>query len=97
MNKRILSMLLVIVMVLSMLPVQVMAEGTGGTGTSGTAGSVTVSSKSGRNKLSVNGELALKVTPPAGYDDATIEWGSSDSKVATVKEGKIIGHSVGRR
>lgn len=95
MNKRILSMLLVIVMVLSMLPVQVMAEGTGGTGTSGTAGSVTVSSESGRNKLSVGGKLALKVVPPAGYDGATIEWGSSDSTVATVKEGKIIGRSVG--
>lgn len=97
MNKRILSMLLVIVMVLSMLPVQVMAEGTGGTGTGGTggtAGGVTVSSESRRNKLSVGGKLKLNVVgAPESYSSE--EWASGKSDVVTVVDGYAVGRSVG--
>lgn len=86
MKKRILSMLLVIVMVLSMVPVSALAEGTG-------TDKVTVTTVNATDGtvVSVYGKLKLKATVTEDLEGQEIRWFSGDSSLATVDGGVVVG------
>ena len=86
MKKRILSMLLVIVMVLSLVPVTALAEGTG-------TDKVTVTTVNATDGtiVSVYGKLKLKATVTEDLEGQEIRWFSGDSSLATVDGGVVVG------